>query len=118
MRLTQSDLSQCREISDDRLVRKQEFPLQISLSTSHCEALMLQPIRIIPKSYTQRILESKQTLWTLLKDNSWLFVAPVPDHLTTVCSDRKPSVIEIKGNGILTFLSDCTDCGDKILPIM
>jgi hypothetical protein len=88
VRLTQSELNHCRKIGEDRLVCKQRFPIQISHSTSDCEALMLQPIRMIPKSCTQRILELRETLWTALKDNSWLFVAPVPDHLTTVCSDQ------------------------------
>jgi hypothetical protein len=115
VRLTLRELSHCRKISDYRSVCKQEFPLQITHSTSNCEALMLQPIRMIPKSCTQRILELKQILWTPLKDNSWLFVAPVSDHLTTVCSDLKPSDIEIKDNGFLTLLSDCTGYGDKII---
>jgi hypothetical protein len=115
VRLTQNELSHCRKISEDRLVCKQRFPIQISPSTSDCEALMLQPIRMIPKSCTQKILEIRETLWTPLKDNSWLFVAPVPDHLTTVCSGQKPSDIEIKDSGMLTFLSDCTGYGDKIM---
>jgi hypothetical protein len=55
VRLTQGELNHCRKISDDMLVCKQEFSLQISHSTSDCEALMLQPIRMIPKSCTQRI---------------------------------------------------------------
>jgi hypothetical protein len=44
-----------------------------------------------------------------------LFVAPVPDHLTTVCSDHKPSDIQIEDNGMLTFISYCTGYGDKIM---
>jgi hypothetical protein len=75
---------------------------------------MLQPIRKMPKSCMQRILELKQTLWMPLNNNSWLFVAPVSD-LTAVHSDQKPFDIEIEDNGILTFLSDCTGYGDKIM---
>jgi hypothetical protein len=44
-----------------------------------------------------------------------MVVAPVPDHLTTVCSEQKPSDTEIKDNGMLTLLSDCTGYGDKIM---
>jgi hypothetical protein len=49
VRLTQTELNHCRKICDDRLVCKQSFPIQISHSTSDCEALMLQPIRMVPK---------------------------------------------------------------------
>jgi hypothetical protein len=65
----------------------------------------------------QQILELKQTLWMLLKDSPWLFIAAVPDHPETVRSDQKPTDIEIKDNGILTFSYDCTECGDKIMPV-
>jgi hypothetical protein len=72
VRLTGTELNHCRKISEDRPVCKQRFPIQISHSTSDCEALMLQNIRMISKSCTQRILELRETLWTPLKDNSWL----------------------------------------------
>jgi hypothetical protein len=60
-------------------------------------------------------VELRETLWTPLKENSWLFVVPVPDHLTVVCLGQNPSDLEIKVNGVLTFLSDCVGCGDKIM---
>jgi hypothetical protein len=111
-RLTQNKLNHCRKVSEDRLVCKQIFPIRISHSTSDYETLILQPIRMIPRSCTQRILELRETLWIPLKENSWLFVAPVPDHLTTVCSYQKPSDVEIKDNVTLIFLSDY---GGKIM---
>jgi hypothetical protein len=49
------------------------------------------------------------------KKNSWLFVVPVPDHLTVICSEQNPSDLEIKDNGMLTFLSEYLGCGDKIM---
>jgi hypothetical protein len=39
----------------------------------------------------------------------------VPDHLTIVCSGQNLSDLEIKDNGVLTFLSDCTGYGDRIM---
>jgi hypothetical protein len=76
---------------------------------------MLQPIRLVPKTCTQRILELKETLWIPFKDNAWLYVAPVPSKMTVLCSGQEPTDIEIRNNGILTFLADCTGYSDKAM---
>jgi hypothetical protein len=52
---------------------------------------MLQPIRLTPQ--TQRIAELKETLWISLRDNAWIYVAPVPEHLTMLCKGQKPTDI-------------------------
>jgi hypothetical protein len=114
-RLQHIDVGMCRKMSDNRLVCKQRFPLQVSHTTSDCEAQLLQPIRAIPKGFTKRILELRETLWTPLRDNSWIFMAPVTNHITVICPGQEPTEIEIKGSGTLTFLADCTGYGEKIL---
>jgi hypothetical protein len=76
---------------------------------------LAQPIRTIPESCTQRILELRETLWTPLRDNSWIFVAPTSDHRNVICPNQEPSEIEIKGSGTLTFLADCTGYGEKLM---
>jgi hypothetical protein len=70
------DISKCRRMSNKEIICEQGFPLLISHSASDCEILMLQPIRIVPKTCAQRILELKETLWILVKDNSWIYLAP------------------------------------------
>jgi hypothetical protein len=47
-----------------------------------CEAQMIEPIRIIPASCSQRIGDLNHTLWKQLNGNEWLFVAPISDVLT------------------------------------
>jgi hypothetical protein len=47
-RLRHEDLISCRQTSNNNLVCKQNFPLQIIHSSSDCGALMLQPIRSVP----------------------------------------------------------------------
>jgi hypothetical protein len=115
VRLDQSDLMMCRRMTSNKLVCKQSFPLQISHSTSDCEAQLLQPIRSVPDSCHQRILELKDTLWIPLKDNSWIFVAPTLDHINVICAKQNPTEIELKGSGTLTFLTDCTGYGEKVM---
>jgi hypothetical protein len=83
VKLWQENLNNCRKMSEDQFVCKQDFPL-ITNYINDCEVLMLQPIRLIPKTCIQRVVELKETLWIPLKRNSWIYVAPVPSQMT-VC---------------------------------
>jgi hypothetical protein len=114
-RLHHEDLISCRQMSDNKLLCKQNFPLQIIHSSSDFGALMLQPKRSVSDSCEQRVLELKETLWAPLRDNSWIFIAPTPEQLTVMCPGQNPTNTEIKDSGILTFLADCTGYGNKIM---
>jgi hypothetical protein len=109
------DVSKCRQMRRRQIICKQDFPLLITHLANDYEVLMLQSIRLAPKTCAQRILELKETLWISLKDNSWIYVAPAMTQMTILCSDQKPTDIEIEGSGILTFLGDCTGYGDKTM---
>jgi hypothetical protein len=98
-----------------QIICEQDFQLLISHSASDCEVLLLQPIKTVHKTCTQRILELKETLWIPLKDNSWIYVAPAMTRMTVLCSDQNPADTEIEGSGILTFLADCTGFGDQAM---
>jgi hypothetical protein len=51
---------------------------------------MSEPIRAIPSSCSQRIVELNHTLWQQLFEDEWLFVAPVVDALTVLCVKHEP----------------------------
>jgi hypothetical protein len=76
---------------------------------------MLQSLRAIPSSCSQRIAEINRTIWTQLDDNEWLYFAPRPDTLTILCSKQEPSDIEIEGTGKLTLHSNCKAYGVRVL---
>jgi len=61
------------------------------------------------------MVDLKETLWISLRDNAWIYVAPVPECLTVLCIGQKPTDVEIKGSGVLTFLSACTDYGNTVI---
>ena len=42
-------------------------------------------------------------------------MAPVPERLTVLCKGQKPTDVEIKGSGVLTFLSASTGYGNTVL---
>jgi hypothetical protein len=114
-KLEQKDIQLCKQIHLKTLICKQDFPLSSSHSTTDCEAVILQPMRFIPQSCTQRILDLKETLWIPLGDNAWIYVAPVPEHLTVLCEGQKPTDVEIVGSGVFTFLSACTGYGNVVI---
>jgi hypothetical protein len=72
-----------------------------------CEVEILQSLRAIPSSCSQRIAEINRTIWTQLDDNQWLYVAPRPGALTILYSKQEPSDIEFEGTGKLSLHSNC-----------
>jgi hypothetical protein len=80
-----------------------------------CEVVKLQPVQVIPPGCKRQTVESKETLWIPLVDNTWLFVAPAPERLTVLCKGHNPTDVEVKDSGVLTFLSECTGYGNNVL---
>jgi len=60
-KLEQADIRQCKRIQVKELICKQDFPLFSSHSSTDCEVLMLESIRLIPQSCTEKIVELKET---------------------------------------------------------
>jgi hypothetical protein len=114
-KLAQTDIQQCKRVQVKELICKQDFPLFSSHSSTDCEVLMLKPIRLIPQSCTQKNIDLKETLWISLTENKWIYVAPVPESLTVLCTGQKPTDVQINGSGVLTFLSPCTGYGSTVI---
>jgi len=76
---------------------------------------MLQAVRTIPSTCSQRIAELNQTIWTQLDNNEWLFVAPKPEVLTVLCSKHEPSDVTLIGTGKLKLSNLCKGYGFRIL---
>jgi hypothetical protein len=68
-RLRADELTHYKSISSRRRVCKQTQPLQLTHLDDECEAQMFQAVRTIPPTYSQRIAELNQTIWTQLDNN-------------------------------------------------
>jgi len=68
---------------------------------------MLQLLRAIMSSCSQRIAEINQTVWTQFDGNEWMYVALRPDTLTILCSKQEPTDIEFEGTRRLGLHSNC-----------
>jgi hypothetical protein len=75
---------------------------------------MLQSLRAIPSSCSQRIAEINQTAWTQLDGNEWLYVAPRLDTLTILCPKQEPTDIVIEGTGRLGLRSNRKAYGTRV----
>lgn len=114
-RLKADEIKECKSISSKHRVCKQSHPIQVAHMQEECEVEMLQSIRTIPPSCSQRIAEINQTIWTQLDDNEWLYVAPRPEALTILCTGQKPSDLEVLGTGKLILHDACKAYGARVL---
>lgn len=55
-KLEQTDIQPCKRIKVKELIYKQYFSLFSGHSSTDCEVLMLQPVRLIPQSCIQKII--------------------------------------------------------------
>jgi len=114
-RLRVTEIKECKSITARHKICKQSSPVQLTHLHEDCEVEMLQSLRAIPSSCSQRIAEINRTIWTQLDDNQWLYVAPRPDALTILCSKQEPSDMEIEGTGKLRLHSNCKAYGARVL---
>jgi hypothetical protein len=84
VRLRADEIKECKLVSPYHRVCERNHPIQLVHVNEEYEVDMLQSIRTIPSSCSQRIAEINQTIWTQLDDNEWLYVAPRTDTLTVV----------------------------------
>ena len=114
-RLGLDGINECKIVSKALRVCKQTQPVQLTHLDEECEAQMIEPIRSIPASCSQRIVELNHTLWTQLDGNEWLYVAPNPDVLTVLCSKHEPTDVKLLGTGKFQLTPMCKAYGNRIL---
>jgi hypothetical protein len=112
-RLGVDEINDCKTVSNVHRMCKQSQPVQLTHLDEECEALMIEPIRSIPDSCSQRIIELNHTLWTQLDNNEWLYVTPKSDVLTVLCLKLEPTDIKLLGTGKLNSM--CKAYGSRIL---
>jgi len=98
-RLAADEVNYCKILTKGHKVCKQTQLVQLTHLDEGCEAQLIERIRYIPSSCSQRIIQLNHTLWTQLDNNEWLYVAPKPDVLTVLCSEHEPTDIKLLGTG-------------------
>ena len=109
------EIYECKVLNKDLKMCRQNKPLQLAYLEEICEAQMARPIRSIPPSCSQRIVELNHTLWQQLHENEWLFVAPALEVLTVLCDKREPTDVTLSGTGRLRMEPRCKAYGSRVL---
>jgi len=68
-RLKVNEIKECKIINSYHRMCKQNNPVHISQLHEECAVEMLQSVRTIPSSFSQRIAEINQTIWTQIITN-------------------------------------------------
>lgn len=105
----------CKKIDQNHRVCKQTFVLLSTYDHEMCEARMLQPVTKIPGDCIQKYIVLNESVWTQIRGNEWLFVAPKDEGLTVLCNDNTPTDVVIRGTGKLKFMGKCRGYGAQIL---
>ena len=72
VRLMVNEIKECKLITSRYRVCKQNNPVQLTHLHEVCEIEMLQSLRAILNSCSQRIAEINRPIWTQLNVNEWL----------------------------------------------
>ena len=67
-----NEIKECKLVRSEHRACKQKNPVQIAQLHEECENEMLQSIRTIPPSCSQRTAETNQTIWTQIIKNGYL----------------------------------------------
>jgi hypothetical protein len=100
-RLRVHEFKECKLMATNNRMCRQNYSVQVKYISENCEAELLQVIRNIVSSSSQRKVKPNQTLWTQLNNDGCIYVAPVVDKLTVLCSGEELSDVQIHGTGKL-----------------
>jgi hypothetical protein len=114
-RISLSELARCKVPTPAVYVCNQHSPVQLMHSGTECEARLLQYSTRITPTYLQRITELTSTLWTQLQGNTWLYVAPQPEHFTILCPGQETTDLIINGLGKVIFFKQCSGYGNSVV---
>jgi hypothetical protein len=82
---------------------KQQHPLSSSHLQESCAVKLLQPRTEIPKNCDTRLVQVKNTIWTQLVKNEWLYFVPVAESVTILCKNKDPLDVMLTGVGKLAL---------------
>ena len=97
-----NEVHECKIVNEKLRGCKQSQPLQLANLNEVCESQMIEPIRTLPASCSKKTVDLNHTLWKQINGNELLFIAPVPDVLTVLCSKHEPMDVKLSGTGKLS----------------
>lgn len=107
--LSKSEFDNCIQITENKILCKQQQPVSLAHLTNNCEIKLLQGTSKIPDICDRRIVNLDRGIFIQLHtSNTWLFAVPSPESLTISCTNRdKPIDVVLKSCGSVTISKQC-----------
>jgi hypothetical protein len=105
--MNEENLSKCKSTDSQTRICKQTRPLLSSHFQETCVVKLLQTRREIPKNCDTRLVQIRNTMWTQLDNNAWLYFAPTAESVTVLCSKHDPIDFTLTGVGKLSLNVGC-----------
>jgi hypothetical protein len=104
--MKESELAQCKVMEADQYVCKQQRTLFSTATAESCAVMMFQKREILPSEYDTSLVRLSHTVWIQLRNNTWIYFAPILDTITVLCNNRNPVDVGLKGIGQLQVVKD------------
>ena len=88
-------------------VSKHQRTLLSVAAVESCVVMMIQRKDTLPPNYDTRVVRLSHTMWTQLRNNTWIYFAPHLETLTIVCPNGKPLDVTVRGTGKLCLYPGC-----------
>jgi hypothetical protein len=105
--ISNAEINNCKSIDGKTKICKQQHPLLSSHLQETCALKLLQPRLKLPKNCETRLVQVKNTIWTQLDNNEWLYFAPDAESVTILCNDKNLLDVTIAVVGKITLNSGC-----------
>jgi hypothetical protein len=105
--ISNTEFENCKKVDNQTKICTQKHPLLSSHLHESCAVKLLQQEVEIPKNCDTRLAQVKNTIWTQLDNNEWLYFAPVAKRVTVLCNDRDPLDVTVTGVGKITLHERC-----------
>lgn len=105
--MTESQLAECKVLKPGQYVCKHQRTLLSVVAVESCAVMMLQRKDTLPPICDTRVVRLSHTVWTQLRNNTWIYFAPHPNTLTIVCPNGKPLDVTVRGTGKLCLYPGC-----------
>jgi hypothetical protein len=115
-KMNAEELDNCKHLDARTYICKQKHPLLSSYLQESCAVKLLQHRREIPKSCDTRLVQIRNTIWTQLDNNEWIYFVPTTESVTVICIGKEPIDVTLTGVGKLSVNTGCRHHYKPALP--
>jgi hypothetical protein len=106
-----ASVERCTIVNTLSRVCEQVQPLLLSHLHDNFLVDMMQSRSSIPPTCERKVVELSHPVWTQLKNNEWIYVVPVSEMITILCSEKPPIDVTVSGIGKLSLQEGCKGFG-------